>query len=207
MARSGCCAKWRALATKRALRRASPNAAPPNSCAAQDSASSPSPSASGTAHARCGHRQAFPPRRLQFIHIHCLARLGRRMGAVLTTAPRGLTYAHPVRRPPTRPGVLALVNERLQQPRPIGAVTALEVRAHCPAPPASQDVRKPSCPKTPRGGSETGPVPPPGAVGCGAPCRSQPIQRIGAPAGAAREVLQSRRHPAQPCAEPTRLAS
>ena len=90
-------------------------------------------------HARCGHRQAFPPRRLQFIHIHCLARLGRRMGAVLTTAPRGLTYAHPVRRPPTRPGVLALVNERLQQPGPI-AVTALEVRAHCPHHP-TQDVR------------------------------------------------------------------
>ena len=47
MARIGdcgiCCALW----TRRALRRASPSGAPPNSWSAQDPASSPSPAASG----------------------------------------------------------------------------------------------------------------------------------------------------------------
>ena len=72
-------------------------------------------------------------------------------------------------------------------------------RSPCPLPP-DPGRAKPSCGKTPRGGSETGTVPPPGAVGCGAPCRpSQSRHR--APAGAARRP-QSRRHPASRARSP-----
>ncbi len=46
MARVGHCAICRALSTRRGLGRASPKGAPPNSLAAQDAASSPSPGAS-----------------------------------------------------------------------------------------------------------------------------------------------------------------
>ena len=73
--------------------------------------------------------------------------------------------------------------------------TGVTARSPCPLPaPPDPGRAKPSCGKPPRGGSETGTVPPPGAVGCGAPCRpSQSRHR--APAGAARRP-QSRRHPA-----------
>ena len=74
-------------------------------------------------------------------------------------------------------------------------------RSPCPLPaPPDPGRAKPSCGKPPRGGSETGTVPPPGAVGCGAPCRpSQSRHR--APAGAARRP-QSRRHPASRARSP-----
>ena len=70
-------------------------------------------------------------------HIYGLARLGDRIAAVLTPATGSFSHPHPVRRPPTAPGVLALVNE--QQPGSI-AVLALEVHAHCPYHP-TQDMR------------------------------------------------------------------
>ena len=88
-------------------------------------------------HARCGRREACAPRRLQRIHIHCLARFGRRVRAVPAPAPAGLTHPHPVGRAHARPGVFGLVDERLQQPRAI-AVQTLAVVADRACGPAQQ---------------------------------------------------------------------
>ena len=66
--------------------------------------------------ARCGHREACAPRRFQRVHIHRLARFGRRVRAVPAPAPAGLTHPNPVRRAHARPRVFGLVHERLQQP-------------------------------------------------------------------------------------------
>ena len=89
--------------------------------------------------ARCGHREACAPRRFQRVHIHRLARFGRRVRAVPAPAPAGLTHPNPVRRAHARPRVFGLVHERLQQPGAI-AVEALAVVADRPCGPA-QDVR------------------------------------------------------------------
>ena len=88
--------------------------------------------------ARCGHREACAPRRFQRVHIHCLARFGRRVRAVPAPAPAGLTHPNPVRRAHARPRVFGLVHERLLQPGAI-AVEALTVVADRPCGPA-QDV-------------------------------------------------------------------
>ena len=64
--------------------------------------------------ARCGHGEAGAPRRLQGVHIHCLARFRRRVRAVLAPAPAGLTHPEPSGRAHARPGVCGLVDKRLQ---------------------------------------------------------------------------------------------
>ena len=134
MARIGHCAMWCALSTRRALRRASPKGAPPNSFAAQAPASSPSPGASGTppgaGRARRSRHAGAPARGRT-----PLGRLGAGMGAVVASAPAGLADPDPVRRAQARPGVPALVDEGLQQLGP-AAVETLEVLAQRPRRPA-----------------------------------------------------------------------
>ena len=90
-------------------------------------------------HARCGRLEEVAPSRRQRVHIHGLTRFRRRVRAVLTPAPAGLTHPNPVGRAHARPGVCGLVDERLQQPGAI-AVETLEVVADRPCGPA-QDVR------------------------------------------------------------------
>ena len=87
--------------------------------------------------ARCGSREAGAPRRLQGVHIHCLARFGRRVRAVPAPAPAGLTHPNPVGCAHTRPGLFGLVDERLQQPGAI-AVQTLAVVADRAGGPAQQ---------------------------------------------------------------------
>ena len=79
-------------------------------------------------HARCGRLEEVAPSRRQRVHIHGLTRFRRRVRAVLTPAPAGLTHPNPVGRAHARPGVCGLVDERLQQPGAI-AVETLEVVA------------------------------------------------------------------------------
>ena len=121
----------------------------------------------------------LPPRRLQFIHIHCLARLGRRMGAGRDDrAPR--SHLPAPSSPPANSSRCARARQRTSPAQ--GYFTALEVLL--PAPP-DQDVFR-------QARSETGTVPPPGQlVGRRRPSQS----RHRAPAGYARRQ-QSRRHPA-----------
>ena len=80
-------------------------------------------------------RKTVAPHPVEFIQIHRLGCLGGGMGAVLASAPAGLAHPHPVRRPKARPSVLALVDERLQQPGPV-AVPVPEVLAYPPNHPA-----------------------------------------------------------------------
>ena len=82
-----------------------------------------------------GQGEALAPCRFQLMDVHRLARLGGGMGAVLAPAPGALPDPDPVRRAQARPGVLALVDERLQQPGPV-AVETLEVLAQRPRHPA-----------------------------------------------------------------------
>ena len=141
-------------------------------------------------HAR-GHRQAFPPRRLQFIHIRPCASWPSHGCGPDDRAPR----SH-LRAPSSPPANSPRCARARQRTSPAARADSRNgARSPCPLPaPPDPGRAKPSCGKTPRGGSETGTVPPPGAVGCGAPCRpSQSRHR--APAGAARRP-QSRRHPA-----------
>ena len=86
-------------------------------------------------HSGCGRREACAPRRLQGVHIHRLARFGRRVRAVPATAPAGLTHPNPVRRAHARPRLFGLVDERFQQPGAI-AVQTLAVVADRPGGPA-----------------------------------------------------------------------
>ena len=80
-------------------------------------------------------REALAPDRVEFVQIHRLGCLAGGMGTVLASAPAGLADPHPVRRAKARPRVLALVDERLQQPGPV-TVQVLKVLAHPPHHPA-----------------------------------------------------------------------
>ena len=143
-------------------------------------------------HARCGRREACAPRRLQGVHIHCLARFGRRVRAVPAPAPAGLTHPNPVGRAHARPGVFGLVDERLQQPGAV-AVETREVVADRAGGPAQQ-VR--------------GQIAAPDAGAHQQPAQSQHPVQVGAPANivppdpgvAGPQVPRTRREPdtAQP---------
>ena len=134
MARCGDSPSRWALSTRRALSRASPSRAPPNSWSAQGRRVEPVADPERR-HARRGRLESVAPRRLQHIDVHALARFRGRVRPVLAPAPAGLTHADPVRRPQARPRLAGLVDERLQQPGPI-AVEALAVVADRPGGPA-----------------------------------------------------------------------
>ena len=191
MARIGDCAICCALWTRRALRRASPSGAPPNSWSAQD------PGVESVARrqrrdARCGHREACAPRRLQRVHIHRLARFGRRVRAVPAPAPAGLTHPNPVRRAHARPRVFGLVHERLQQPGGDSRGGARSRRR----PPVRPGPRRgrPGCGTRCRGAPTAGTVPAPGSGECAGARRPIRSRRRGR-AGAA-HMPRTRRRPA-----------